>query len=83
MGAKTITWPNFAFQELLSVLTKMSIKFVFFQNRLYLREAEVQSSVLVAVTQWALQTPAGFDSPKIAVCQMLSEEAKWLCHSGV
>lgn len=64
MRAKTITWCNFAFQELLSVLTKMSMKFVFFQNRLYLRGADIQSSVLLAVTQWALQTSAAFDSLK-------------------
>lgn len=52
----------------------MSIKFVFFQNRLYLIAADIQSSVLVAVTQWALQTSAAFDSSKITMCQMLLKE---------
>lgn len=54
----------------------MSIEFVSFQNRLYLRGADKQGSVLAAVTQWALRTSAAFDSLKITVCQMLFKEAK-------
>lgn len=73
--AKIITWCHFAFQELFSLLTKMSITFVFIQNRFFLRVADIQRCIFVVMTQWALQTLATFDSLKITMCQMLLEEA--------